>query len=89
MSNQPSVAPFVSKIAEEVAVCALSAKQVAERYHRCVEVVKRWIHRGVKSQDGAFVKLESVKCGSAYLTSEAALARFFSRISSNPAALGG
>ncbi len=46
----------------------------------------RWILAGVKAIDGRRVKLEALRVGSRWLTSEAALHRFADALTSAPAA---
>lgn len=44
----------------------------------------RWILKGVKSVEGRTVRLEAIRCGYRWLTSEAALLRFFEALAATP-----
>jgi hypothetical protein len=55
----------------------------AERLHPAT--LTRWILRGVKALDGRRVKLEALRVGSRWLTSEPALQRFADALSAPPA----
>ena len=45
----------------------------------------RWVHRGLLAADGTRVVLQAVKVGRSYLTSEAAVERFFALLARHTA----
>ena len=70
----------------------ISLSQAAARFpgHRGAErlhpaTLTRWILKGVKAVDGRRVKLEAVRVGCRWLTSEPALRRFADALGSPPA----
>ena len=69
----------------------ISLSQAATRFpgHRGAErlhpaTMTRWILKGVRSVDGRRVKLEAVRLGCRWLTSEPALQRFADALSAPP-----
>ena len=55
----------------------------AERLHPAT--LTRWILKGVRAVDGRRVRLEAIRVGCRWLTSEAALQRFADALSNPPA----
>lgn len=64
----------------------LKCGPLAKRLRRDTATVVRWITRGVPAATGGRVRLEAVKVGAVWCTSEEALTRFLER--TNPPAPG-
>lgn len=54
---------------------------VARKIKRNPSTITNWIQKGCTAADGTRVKLEGVRIGYKWMTSEAALNRFFERLS--------
>ena len=65
--NEPTIG--VAEVARQ-----FPAARDAGRVHP--QTIVRWIQRGVKTRDGRRVKLEAIRVGYRWLTSEAAVKRF-------------
>ena len=65
------------------AVARYPGHRGAKRLHPAT--LTRWILNGVKAVDGRRVKLEAIRLGCRWLTSEAALQRFADALSAPPA----
>lgn len=59
---------------------SIGTTQVAREKNTSTCTVFRWIARGLPGADGARVRLEAVKRGRTWLTSRAALRRFFAAL---------
>ena len=73
-------------VAEEVANGdEIGTTQIARERNLDIATVFRWIVRGLPAADGGRVRLEAVKRGKTWLTSRAALRRFFLAMPTNAA----
>jgi hypothetical protein len=67
-----------SPVAQEIAAGnGLSMGKIAKRFGVSPATASRWVSKGLPDGNGGRRKLESIRRGRAYFTSEAALARFF------------
>jgi hypothetical protein len=63
--------------AEIAAGDSLRLIDLARRFNVCVSTCFRWVCKGLPTSDGSRVKLEALKRGKSWISSEAAVARFF------------
>jgi hypothetical protein len=53
---------------------------LARRFDVCISTCFRWVVKGLPNGNGGRVRIEAVKRGRSWITSEAALARFFASL---------
>jgi hypothetical protein len=68
-------------LADEIAAGdALKLREIAERFQVDPSVVFRWMQHGLPDGKGKRVRLAAIRRGKCWLTSEAAVKRFFSAL---------
>lgn len=67
----------------------LSTAQISREKKLNIATVYRWMAKGLPAAIGGRVRLEAVKRGKSWLTSRAALRRFFARLPTSQATAGG
>lgn len=72
--------PIIDLAAEIAAGDSLRLTNLARRFDVAVSTCFRWVIRGLPTGDGVRVKLEALKRGKTWITSEAAVARFFAAL---------
>jgi hypothetical protein len=53
---------------------------LARRFNVCISTCFRWVAKGLPTGNGSRVRLEAIKRGKCWLTSEAAVKRFFAAL---------
>ena len=75
---------IASNVAEEVANGdEIGTVQVARERNLQISTVYRWLFKGLPAADGGRVRLEAVRRGKSWLTSRAAIRRFFAQLPTN------
>ena len=62
---------------------AVGTTEIAREKHLKISTIFRWISKGLPRADGSRVRLEAVRRGRTWLTSRAAMRRFFAALPSN------
>jgi len=64
----------------------VGTSQLARENHLQPSTIFRWIAKGLPAAEGGRVRLEAIRRGRRWLTSRAAVRRFFAALPANPAA---
>ena len=65
---------------------AVGTTEIAREKHLKISTIFRWISKGLPSADGSRVRLEAVRRGRTWLTSRAAMRRFFAALPTSSSA---